>query len=200
MKKAFFLLISLMALSLTVAQASSVTSGEKITITIKGVPASEQSSIYGEYVVDDSGNLFLPMLKSGIKAAGSSSSTVARRIEAAYRDAKIYANPRITIVTVNDAIKGEIERTKKTTVLNETVTVSGEVKRDGPVQYRSGMTIYEAIATAGGVDTFGAMNRVMLERNGRERIYDLKKSTANRTIKVEVGDVITVPQKNAIGR
>ncbi len=83
---------------------------------------------------------------------------------------------------------------------NQFVTVSGEVKRDGPVQYRTDMTIYEAIATAGGVDTFGAMNRVTLERNGRETIYNLKKSAASRTVKVRVGDVITVPQKNAIGR
>jgi len=195
MKKALFLLISLMALSLPVAEASYVTSGEKVTITIKGVPASEQASINSEYVVDDSGKLYLPMLKGGIKAAGSSSSSVARRIEAAYRDAKIYTNPRITILTVKDDMVGE-DIAKRN---NQFVTVSGEVKRDGPVQYRNSMTIYEAIATAGGVDTFGAMNRVILERNGREVIYDLKKS-ASRTVKVRVGDVITVPQKNPFGR
>ncbi|MEO1857160.1 MAG: SLBB domain-containing protein [Rubritalea sp.] len=196
MKKVFYLLISLMTLSLTVAQASYVKTGEKITITIKGVPASEQSSINGEYIVSDSGLLYMPMLKRGLKASGTSSSTVARRIEAAYREAKIYSNPRITILTAQADI--EIDRGRKRE--NEFVTVSGEVKRDGPVQYRTGLTIYEAIATAGGVDTFGAMNRVKLERNGRETIYDLKKNAISRTIKVRVGDVITVPQKNALGR
>ncbi|PQJ29372.1 polysaccharide biosynthesis/export family protein [Rubritalea profundi] len=196
MKKAFFLLISLMALCLPVAQASSVTSGEKVTITIKGVPASEQASINSEYVVDDSGKLYLPMLEVGIKASGSSSSSVARRIEAAYRDAKIYTNPRITILTIKDDIVGE-DIAKRN---NQFVTVSGEVKRDGPVQYRTNMTIYEAIATAGGADTFGAMNRVKLERNGKETIYELIKSSKNRTIRVRVGDVITVPPKNAFGR
>lgn len=194
MKKALFLLISLMALSLTAVHASYVTSGEKVTITIKGVPVSEQQSINGEYVVDGSGQLYLPMLKGGIKASGSTSSSVARRIEAAYSDAKIYTNPRITILTVKDDIVGE-DIAKRN---NQFVTVSGEVKRDGPVQYRNDMTIYEAIATAGGVDTFGAMNRVTLERDGKETILDLKKS-ASRTFKVRVGDVITVPQKNAFG-
>jgi protein involved in polysaccharide export with SLBB domain len=195
MKKALFLLISLMALSLTSVHASYVTSGEKITITIKGVPVSEQQSINGEYVVDGSGKLYLPMLKGGIKASGSTSSSVARRIEAAYSDAKIYTNPRITILTVKDDIVGE-DIAKRN---NQFVTVSGEVKRDGPVQYRNDMTIYESIATAGGVDTFGAMNRVTLERDGKETILDLKKS-ASRTFRVRVGDVITVPQKNAFGR
>jgi protein involved in polysaccharide export with SLBB domain len=195
MKKALFLLISLMALSLTAVHASYVTSGEKITITIKGVPVSEQQSINGEYVVDGSGKLYLPMLKGGIKASGSTSSSVARRIEAAYSDAKIYTNPRITILTVKDDIVGE-DIAKRN---NQFVTVSGEVKRDGPVQYRNDMTIYESIATAGGVDTFGAMNRVTLERDGKETILDLKKS-ASRTFRVRVGDVITVPQKNAFGR
>ncbi|MFT5882920.1 MAG: protein involved in polysaccharide export with SLBB domain, partial [Crocinitomicaceae bacterium] len=175
--------------------ASYVTSGEKITITIKGVPVSEQQSINGEYVVDGSGKLYLPMLKGGIKASGSTSSSVARRIEAAYSDAKIYTNPRITILTVKDDIVGE-DIAKRN---NQFVTVSGEVKRDGPVQYRNDMTIYESIATAGGVDTFGAMNRVTLERDGKETILDLKKS-ASRTFRVRVGDVITVPQKNAFGR
>jgi len=196
MKKAFFLLISLMALSLTFAQASTVTSGEKVTITIKGVPVSEQQQINSEYVVDESGRLFLPMLDGGIKASGSTSSSVARRIEAAYREAKIYTNPRITILTG----AADIDRANKEMRNNQFVTVSGEVKRDGPVQYRNGMTIYEAIATAGGVDTFGAMNRVTLERKGRETIYNLKKSGGGRTFKVRVGDVITVPQKNALGR
>lgn len=195
MKKALFLLISLMALSLTAVHASYVTSGEKVTITIKGVPVSEQQSINGEYVVDGSGQLYLPMIKGGIKASGSTSSSVARRIEAAYSDAKIYTNPRITILTVKDDIVGE-DIAKRN---NQFVTVSGEVKRDGPVQYRNDMTIYESIATAGGVDTFGAMNRVTLERDGKETILDLKKS-ASRTFKVRVGDVITVPQKNAFGR
>ncbi|MFC4993731.1 polysaccharide biosynthesis/export family protein [Rubritalea tangerina] len=194
MKKLIAFFLALFATGLAL-QAGSVSSGEKVTITIKGVPASEQASINGEYVVADNGLLYMPMLKSGVKASGSSSSTVARRIEEAYKGAKIYSNPRITIITVRDEIKLEGIGKRE----NQFVTVSGEVKRDGPVQYRNGMTIYEAIATAGGVDTFGAMNRVVLERNGRETKIDLKTSEGRR-VKVQVGDNITVPQKNAFGR
>lgn len=177
------------------ANAGYVNRGEKLTITIKGVPASEQAAINGEYVVGDSGMLYMPMLKDGVKASGGSSSSLARRIEKAYRDAEIYSNPRITIITARDVIKGINDQKQS----NKFVTVAGHVKRPGPVQYTDGMTIYEAVAAAGDASTFGAMNRVELLRGQRRSRLDLKQ-TNNRTLKAKPGDIITVPQKNAFGR
>lgn len=175
--------------------ASYVSNGEKVTITIKGVPQSEQAAINGEYVVSDGGLLYMPMLTDGIKASGSSSSNVARRIEAAYKGAKIYANPRITIITTKDNL--ELEQTMKKN--NEYVTVAGHVKRPGPVQYNQGMSIYDAVASAGDSTAFGAMNRVQLLRNGKRSLYNLKKDV-HRTYKVKPGDTITVPEKNFLGQ
>ena len=178
-----------------VAQAGYVNKGEKLTITIKGVPASEQAAINGEYVVGDSGLLYMPMLQNGVKASGGSSSSLARKIEKAYRDAEVYSNPRITIITARDVIKGINDQKQA----SKFVTVAGFVKRPGPVQYTDGMTVYEAVAAAGDASTFGAMNRVELIRAGRKSRLDLKQST-NRTLKAKSGDIITVPQKNAFGR
>lgn len=172
--------------------AAPITSGEKVTISIYGVPADEKSSINGDYIVSDSGMLYLPMLDGGISAAGSTSSTVARRIEAAYRNAKIYSSPRITIITVRDVAQSG-------TIAKKFVTVAGNVKRPGPVQFTEGMTIYEAVAAAGDADPFGAMNRVELLRNGKKHVYNLK-TTEHRTLRVYHGDTITVPQKNFMGR
>lgn len=186
-----FLLSLLGILNLSV-YAAPITSGEKVTISIYGVPADEKQQINGDYIVSDSGMLYLPMLENGIKASGSSSSTVARRIEAAYKSAQIYTSPRITIITVRDVAESN-------TIAQKFVTVAGNVKRPGPVQYTEGMTIYEAVAAAGDADPFGAMNRVELLRNGKKYVYNLK-TTAHRTLKVYHGDTITVPQKNFIGQ
>lgn len=195
MKKYCLLILALLTIAAQSAFAGYISSGEKVTIMIKGVPQIEQSQINGEYVISDGGLLYLPMLKGGIKASGSSSSSVARRIEGAYKEAKIYTNPRITILTVTDDIALE-KRMKKD---NEFVTVAGHVKRPGPVQYNQNMTVYEAVATAGDASTFGAMNRVELIRNGRKTIYNLK-SDVHRTVKVRPGDTITVPEKNFLGQ
>jgi len=172
--------------------AASITRGERVSITIKGVPAEEQSSINGDYIISESGLIYMPMLKSGLKASGSSGSTVARRIEAAYKAANIYTNPRITIITVKD--------TAQEAVLNKKfVTIAGHVKRPGPVQFTQNMTIYEAVAAAGDASTFGAMNRVQLLRNGKTYTYNLK-TTKHRTLRVYPNDTVTVPQQNFLGK
>lgn len=192
MKKVIYIFAFMLAFIVQPVSAAQMTSGETVSITIKGVPASEQMSITGEYVVDSQGLLFMPMLKAGVKAAGSSSSSVARRIENAYKEAKIYSNPRITIITRRDE---EINITKD----KNFVTVAGHVKRPGKVPYTQGMTIYEAVANAGDKTTFGAMNRVEVIRNGKKIILNLRKSSG-RTEKVRIGDMITVPEKNAWGK
>lgn len=188
MKKIFYLLAMVLTMFSQQVTAAQMTSGETVMITIKGVPASEQSSISGDYVVSNGGLLYMPMLEGGIKAAGSSSSAVARRIEAAYKSAKIYSSPRITIITNRDK---ELDKTKSKSF----VTVAGHVKRPGPVQYTQGMTVYQAVAGAGDASTFGAMNRVEVLRKGKTLIFDLKKKGRDRAEKVQIGDTITVPQK-----
>lgn len=193
--KKFIVLLSLFLGLSSLLMAGYVSSGEKVTITIKGVPQSEQAAINGEYVVSDGGLLYMPMLTNGIKASGSSSSSVARRIEAAYKGAKVYSNPRITIITVKD----DIELEKRMRKNNEFVTVAGHVKRPGPVQYNRGMSIYDAVATAGDATAFGAMNRVQLLRNGKRTLYNLK-NDSHRTFSVQPGDTITVPEKNFLGQ
>lgn len=189
-------LVSLMSLVLLLVApqlaAATITSGETVSISIKGVPDSEQRAISGEYVVSNRGLLFLPMLEAGIKASGSSSSSVARRIESAYKTAKIYTSPRITILTRRHE---EENKTKDKSF----VTVAGHVKRPGKVPYTQGMTVYEAVANAGDKTTFGAMHRVEVLRKGKKILVNLK-TGEGKTMKVRLGDVITVPEKGWNGR
>lgn len=168
------------------AQAQAISAKTTLNITIKGVPQAEQTRISGQYVVSPSGYVFLPLLKNGIKASGLSSSALARSIEAAYRSAEMYQNPRITVISTKDQEASKIDA--------QTVTIGGYVKRPGPVQYMRGMTLFQALSAAGGENAFGSIRRVELHRNGKRYVYDLRKPQHMRE-KVYPGDSINVPQK-----
>ncbi len=190
-------LLTLLALATTalvvaapVAHAQSISSKTTLNIQIKGVPQSEQSRISGQYVVDSSGYVYLPLLKGGIRAAGISSSALARKIEAAYRSAEMYKNPRITVISTKDVESGKINA--------QLVSVGGFVKRPGPVQFMRGMTLFQALSAAGGETAFGSIKRIELHRNGKKYVYNLKKSSHMR-VRVYPGDTINVPQKTIIG-
>ena len=169
------------------ANAQSISPKTTLTISIKGVPQTEQVRISGQYVVSPSGYVFLPLLKNGIKASGLSSSALARNIETAYRSAEMYQNPRITVISNKDQEAQKIDA--------QIVTVGGYVKRPGPVQYTRGMTLFQALSAAGGENAFGSIRRIELHRNGKRYVYDLKNPQHMRE-KVYPNDSINVPQKN----
>jgi protein involved in polysaccharide export with SLBB domain len=171
-------------------QAQSISAKTTLSITIKGVPEGEQTRVSGQYVVSPSGYVFLPLLKNGIKASGLSSSALARNIEAAYRSAEMYQIPRITVISTSDQEASKIDA--------QVVTIGGHVKRPGPVPFRRGMTLFQALSAAGGEDAFGSIKRIELHRNGARYIYDMRKTEHMRE-KVYPGDSINVPQKGPFG-
>lgn len=167
-----------------------VSPGDTLNISIKGVPQDEQVQITGPYVVTPAGQLKLPYINGYISAKGSTSA-VARRIEAAYKNAKIYTTPTITIKSMREA-KAEDDAIKKF------ITVSGQVGRPGPMAYRPGMTLNEAVAGAAPT-TFAALNRVELLRNGKVYKYDVKRAD-HKLLKIYPNDQINVPQQKWNGR
>ncbi|BDS06708.1 hypothetical protein NT6N_17480 [Oceaniferula spumae] len=167
-----------------------ISTKEILSITIKGVPATEQTRISGEYVVSPDGQIYLPLLKGGIRASGLSSSALARSIESAYRSAEMYQNPRITVVSRKDTAASNIDQ--------QLISVGGFVKSPGQKPYTRGMTLFQAVSAAGGETAFGSIKRVELHRNGKKWIYDLRNSTHMR-VKVYPHDTINVPQKTAFG-
>ncbi|MBK1831598.1 polysaccharide biosynthesis/export family protein [Verrucomicrobiaceae bacterium R5-34] len=183
-----FLALALAAVTLCsgVAVAQSISTKEILSITIKGVPASEQTRISGEYVVSPDGHVYLPLLQGGIKASGMSSSALARRIESSYRAAQMYQNPRITVVSRKDSAASQIDA--------QLISVGGFVKSPGQKPYTRGMTLFQAISAAGGETAFGSIRRVELHRNGKKYTYDMR-NAAHMRVKVYPNDTINVPQK-----
>ncbi|MCP5534650.1 MAG: polysaccharide biosynthesis/export family protein [Akkermansiaceae bacterium] len=184
------LLSSILAFATVAASAQEISSRTTLNIAIKGVPATEQQRISGQYVVDGSGFVYLPLLKGGIKASGLSSSSLARKIEDAYRSAEMYENPRITVISTKDEASSEIDR--------QIVSIGGFVKSPGPKPYMRGMTLFQAVSAAGGETAFGSIKRVELHRNGKKYVYNLQ-TAAHMRVKVYPGDSINVPQKTAFG-
>lgn len=184
------LVAALVAVCTLAASAQSISSRTTLNIAIKGVPSNEQERISGQYVVDGSGFVYLPLLKGGIKASGLSSSALARKIEAAYRSAEMYQSPRITVISTKDAAASEIDR--------QVVSIGGFVKSPGPKPYMRGMTLFQAVSAAGGETAFGSLKRVELHRNGKKYVYNLK-TAAHMGLKVYPGDSINIPQKTAFG-
>lgn len=61
------------------------------------------------------------------------------------------------------------------------------------------MTLFDAIALAGGVDKSGSRTRIKLIRGSKAYTYDLKQDDHKR-IKIHPGDMIEAQGKDAFGR
>jgi polysaccharide export outer membrane protein len=77
------------------------------------------------------------------------------------------------------------------------VFVSGEVATEKPLPYVEGMTVYQAVITAGGLTRFGAKNKVKIKRtaNGKEEILSLNLSDIE---KGKQKDVLLLPNDQII--
>jgi len=184
--------LTLFATLITAVFASpEISPNTTLSIRIYGVENQEQSKFDGSYTVDSNGFIFLPLLNNGLKASGVSSSKLARKIEDAYREAEIYTNPRINVISNKDEEAQKIDA--------QIVTVGGFVAGPGPVPYTRGMTLFEAVTAAGGASTFGSDKRVELHRNGvKIGVYNIRLAK-DMKIKVYPGDTIKVPQKTVFG-
>jgi protein involved in polysaccharide export with SLBB domain len=180
------LIVSLLSLVPAKAQmAGLLKPGDSIIIQLK-TPAEDAENVTTTYAVSDTGRIKLPMLDQEIPASGITVSTLARRIEAAYKAAEIYTNPMINVTLPNVAEGGQF---------NHVVTVGGEVRGSGEFPLRQGMTLMAAINRAGGFTEFAKTKGVKLIRDNREQIYDMRKVNADGSNNpvLKDGDQIIVP-------
>lgn len=189
--KTSFLALLLFISSLVSVSAQAIKSGDPLRIAIRGVPAEEQALVSGPYTVAPNGTIRMPMLKSPISARGISAAALGVRIEQAYKSAGIYTTPAFSVI--NERAANERVREEQ-----RLVTVGGEVVRSGPVEFIKGMTLFQAVETAGGATPFGSIKRVKLLRKGKQAVYDLR-NDKNKAIPVYPNDTIVVPQKTWTG-
>ena len=155
---------------------------EALAITISGVPEVDRADFNATYPVSGDGMINLPLLGQ-VRAAGLNAMELAERIEDGYRKAEIYENPTVNVTPLTD---GRLDKKQ--------VVVGGRVRRPGAVEYRKGITLWQAMQAAGGDNEFAAIRRVELHRQRKVKVYDLRDDNAKHLPLLE-DDSVIVPQK-----
>jgi polysaccharide export outer membrane protein len=91
--------------------------------------------------------------------------------------------------------------TQAASVFNQ-VKVIGQVQKPGPIPYREGMMVLDALLAVGGLGTFAAGNRSHLVRtvDGKQQEIPLKldallnKGDMSQNLQLRPGDVLVVPE------
>jgi protein involved in polysaccharide export with SLBB domain len=141
--------------------------GDKLHVNVFG-----QTDLTGDYVVDDTGEVQLPLVGQ-IKAAGLTAREFERAIVAALKGGDYLKDPR---VSVQISSMGPFY-------------IIGEVNKPGEYPCVNDMSVLNAVALAGGY-TFRADDTVVyIRRNGgaKEQEYP-----SDETTKIHPGDVVRV--------
>jgi polysaccharide export outer membrane protein len=143
--------------------------GEKIRVTVYG-----EASLSGDYQIDPSGYLSLP-LAGTLKAAGLTQAELEQELAKKFRS-EYLRNPRVTISIMEF----------------RPFYILGEIEKPGSYPYTSGLNILSAIAIAGGTTYRGSRSTVLIQHPGESgmREYPLASS-----VPVLPGDIIRIPQR-----
>lgn len=164
-------------------QTGTLKRGDVVIIDLK-TPVEDSTSVSSKYVVSDDGTIKMPYLSQPISAAGLNSESLARKIEAAYREGKIYTAPTLTAML------------NTTDMASHVFTVSGEVRTPGEFALREGTDLVTAISKAGGFGDFAKTKAVKVIRGNKATIYDMRsiKTDGSNNPLIKDGDTIIVPQ------
>ncbi len=143
--------------------------GDKLRIITYG-----ETSLTGEFGVNDVGQLSLPLIGS-IKASGLTVSQLAATITLALQNGYI-KNPSVSVEVAN----------------NRPFYILGEVIRPGEYPFTNGLTITSAVATAGGYTYRANTHRVFIRgmHDASEHVL-----TVTGDLRISPGDTIRVPER-----
>jgi protein involved in polysaccharide export with SLBB domain len=155
-----------------------------IEIRIQGVDPNEKGRIDGLYTVSGAGVVRMPMV-GDINVGGMTANAAAVKIETAYKTAGIYTTATFQI----------IDSKATSDPREDMVTIAGFVRTPGPKNFTPGLTLFQAIAAAGGVNEFGDLKRVRLMRGNNVQDYDMN-VLENRNIPLQANDTIELIEKS----
>ncbi len=143
--------------------------GDKLKVTVFG-----HSDLSGEFVINDDGQISLPLINDVI-AAGAT----ARDLEAAITDKlrpDYLKRPRVTVEVLS----------------YKPIYVLGEVNNPGAIPYASDLTLISAIAQAGGYTYRAKTSKVVVTR---ARGDNKQVTNASPDTVLYPGDVVEVPER-----
>ena len=151
--------------------------GDSISVTFADLPPPGWAEIKDR--VKDDGTIALP-LGIRVDAAGKTTGQLQGTIEASYVPRYL---KRLTVTVKNE---------------ERFFFVGGEVRTPGRIIYASGLTVLQAIDSAGGFTEFAKRTKVSLRRvNGQQFVIDCEKALQDHTIDMPVfpGDSINVRKR-----
>jgi protein involved in polysaccharide export with SLBB domain len=153
----------------TAAVAHPLKAGDRVRVTVFDLTAETS-----EHTVDETGALTIPPI-GPIPVGGMVAKEAALLITNSYVKAGLYRNARVTVDVLS---YGHFY-------------VLGEVTKPGEFEFRPGMSLFAAVATAGGYTYRANTGRVFIRRENEtlETAYELKADVA-----IMPGDVIRVPE------
>ena len=131
-----------------------------------------EDTLTGEFRVNDSGNVALPLV-GPVRAVGLTSSQLEAEVGGALRGGNLVRNPSVAV---------EI-------IAYRPIFVLGEVNKPGQYAYQPGMTVVTAVAVAGGFTYRAVESYASVVRTTDGRAVEVR---AARQAYVLPGDVITV--------
>src|SRR5262249_9021469 len=141
--------------------------GDRIRVTVFG-----EDRLSGEYQIDNSGTISLPLAGS-IKGAGLTKSQLEDAITG-HLKAQYLRNPKVSVDVLT----------------YRPFYVLGEVTKPGEYPFRSGLNVLSAIAIAGGATYRANNSKVMIQRSGSSEMTEYPQSPE---VLVMPGDVVRVP-------
>lgn len=150
-----------------------------LTVTVWREP-----TLSGSILVRPDGMISMALL-GDVRASGMTPLQLADQI--ALKLKKYYQDPKVSVVV--------------TQIHSKTVFILGEVNKKGPVDMTPGMTLLEAISSAGGLTDFANARKIYILRNQENgaqqkipvRYKDALKGKGNNNLVLNPGDTIVVP-------
>lgn len=139
-----------------------------------------QNNVTGEYQIDASGSITIPLAGGPIRIKGLTADKAARYIQEQLVAVNAFRDPRVSVELASFA----------------PIYVLGEVNRPGEFTFRPGMSLFSVVALAGGFTFRANQNRAFI-RASDERIetdYKVKSDIA-----VMPGDVVRIPEVSLFG-
>ncbi len=148
---------------------------DPIIIYLRGImPRDEEFQM----IVNERGGVMLPFIGEVI-ALNKTASELEREIQRTYIEREIYRSVSVNVI-----------------VPSQSFFVQGEVRAPQRYQMIAGMTLMQAIASAGGYTEFADRRRVTLTRGGEVRTINMRdiERDPRLDVPIESGDVIRVPR------
>lgn len=142
--------------------------GDKVRVTVY-----DETDLSGEFQVDGTGYVRLPMIGQ-VKAAGGTAHQLEGGVAVALRDGYL-KNPRVSV---------EVTTYRPFYII-------GQVNRPGQYAYADNMSALDAVGMAGGFTEHAVESKVHIRHQGDNKEYDV---APDATVKIRPGDVIRVDE------